>query len=65
MINITGNPVLNAPLYGNSSGTTRTLLATEYPTYSLLSGYMTYIENRSGVERSPDGIEQYKIVLGY
>ena len=65
LINITGNPVLNAPLYGNSSGTTRTLLATEYPTYSLLSGYMTYIENRSGVERSPDGIEQYKIVLGY
>jgi hypothetical protein len=65
LINMVGTPVLNAPLYGNSSGTTRTLLSVDAPTYSLLSGYMTYIENRSGVQRSPDGIEQYKFVLGY
>lgn len=65
LINMVGTPVINAPLYGNSSGTTRTLLSVDSPTYSLLSGYMTYIENRSGVQRSPDGIEQYKFVLGY
>lgn len=65
LINITGTPVTNAPLYGNTSGTTRTLLAIDYPTFSLLSGYMVYLENRSAVERSYDGIEQYKIVLGY
>ena len=65
LINMVGTPIINASLYGNSSGTTRTLLSVDSPTYSLLSGYMTYIENRSGVERSPDGIEQYKFVLGY
>ena len=65
LINIVGSPVVNAPLYGNTSGTTRTLLSVDYPIYSLLSGYMMYIENRSGVQRSDDGIEQYKFVLGY
>jgi len=65
LINMVGTPVINAPLYGNSSGTTRTLLSVDSPTYSLLSGYMTFIENRSGVQRSADGIEQYKFVLGY
>lgn len=65
LINIVGSPVVNAPLYGNTSGTTRTLLSVDYPIYSLLSGYMLYIENRSGVQRSSDGIEQYKFVLGY
>lgn len=65
LINIVGTPVTNAPLYGNTSGTTRTLLSVDSPIYSLLSGYMTYIENRSAVQRSADGIEQYKFVLGY
>ena len=60
-----GTPTINASLYGNSSGTTRTLLAIDSPAYSLLSGYLMYVENRSGVQRSPDGIEQYKFVLGY
>jgi hypothetical protein len=26
---------------------------------------MTYIENRESVQRSADGIEQFKFVLGY
>jgi hypothetical protein len=65
LINTIGTPNTNAPLFGNSSGTTRTALTIDYPLFELLSGYMIYLENRSGVERSPDGIEQYKIVLGY
>jgi hypothetical protein len=30
-----------------------------------MSGYMAFIENRTGITRSEDGIEQFKIVLGY
>jgi len=26
---------------------------------------MSYIENRNGITRSSDGIEQFKFVLGY
>jgi len=65
LINITGTANTNAPLFGNSSGTARTVLSIDYPLFELCSGYMLYLENRSGVERSADGIEQYKIVLGY
>lgn len=65
LINTTGTPNTNAPLFGNSSGTARTALTIDYPLFALCSGYMLYLENRSGVERSADGIEQYKIVLGY
>jgi hypothetical protein len=65
LINITGTPVTNAPLFGNKSFTTRTLLSYNSPDFVLLSGYMSYIENRSGVTRDPSGIEQVKIILGY
>lgn len=65
LINITGTPTLNAPVFGSSSGTVRTLLAVATPDILLPSGYLSYIENRSGVQRSSDGIEQIKFVLGY
>lgn len=65
LINITGTPVLNASIFGNSSGTVRTLLSVNPPTILLPSGYLAYIENRSTVQRSTDGIEQFKFVLGY
>jgi hypothetical protein len=29
------------------------------------SGYISYIQNRSAVQGSADGIEQFKFVLGY
>ena len=29
------------------------------------SGYMTYIENRTGVERSGDATEQFRVVLRF
>jgi len=65
LINTTGTPVYNLPVYGSSSGTVRTLLSYNTPNILLPSGYLTYIENRSAVQRSSDGIEQFKFVLGY
>lgn len=65
LINTHGTPVLNAPVFGNSSSTVRTLLSVSNPDFINFSGYIAYIENRAGVQRSPDGIEQFKFVLGY
>ena len=65
LINKTGTPTLNGPIFGNSSGTVRTLLIVQDPDILLPSGFLTYIENRSAIQRSPDGIEQFKFVLGY
>ena len=62
---MTGTPTINSPLKGDTSGTTRTILSYSEPDFSVLSGYISHIENRSGVTRSADGIEQYKFVLGY
>ena len=65
LINTTGSLTTNAPVFGKNSLTTRTLLSYNTPDFVISSGYMSYIENRSGVTRSPDGTEQIKIVLGY
>jgi hypothetical protein len=65
LINTTGTPVVNAPVFGYSSGTVRTLLNISYPDFIPQSGYITYIENRPGIQRSDDGIEQLKFVLEY
>jgi len=65
LINITGNYTLNGSLFGDDSGTTRTLLSVSPPTFTVFSGYIAYIENRTGVQRSADGIEQFRLVLGY
>lgn len=65
LINTHGTYTLNAPVYGNGSGTTRTLLQVSTPDFIKYSGYIAYIENRSSITRSSDGIEQFKFVLGY
>jgi hypothetical protein len=65
LINTTGTPAINSTLKGNSSGVTRTVLSYTTPDFVSLSGYVTFIENRTGVQRSVDGIEQYRIVIGY
>ena len=65
IINITGTTILNATVYGNSSATARTLLTVNQPDFISFSGYMSVIENRTGITRSFDGIEQYKFVLGF
>jgi len=64
-INTIGTLVENAPVFGRSSLTTRTLLSYSFPDFIPFSGVITYIENRTGIQRSADGIEQVKIVLGY
>jgi hypothetical protein len=65
VLNTTGTPITNAPIFGNSSKTTRTMLSYSEPNFVLYSGYIVYLENRTGVQRSADGIEQFKFVLGY
>ena len=65
LINTTGSLTTNSPVFGQSSGTTRTLLSYSTPDFITLSGYLSYIENRTGIQRSVDGIEQFKIVLGF
>jgi hypothetical protein len=64
-INNTGTPTLSALVFGATSGVSRTALSSTPPNYTIQSGYVTYLENRAGITRSPDGIEQFKIVLGY
>ena len=65
LINTTGTRTINAPLFGSSSATARTVLTVSTPDFIVYSGFLTYIENRESVQRSSDGIEQFKFVLGY
>jgi hypothetical protein len=65
VLNMSGTPVFNSPMKGATSATTRTLLQVNPPDFAIFSGYISYIENRSPVQRSADGIEQYRFVLGY
>ena len=65
LINTTGTITTNAPIFGKTSLCTRTILAYSTPDFVLSSGYMSYIENRSGITRNISGIEQFKLVLGY
>lgn len=65
VLNMSGTPVLNDRIKGESSLTSRTLLKINEPDFQIFSGYISHIENRASVERSSDGIEQYKFVLGY
>lgn len=64
-INTQGSLKVNASVFGNSSSTVRTVLSYSTPVLVSLSGYPIFLENRSGIQRSSDGIEQVKIVLGY
>lgn len=65
LINTKGTPLVDTSGYGASSRTARTVLGISYPEFVLYSGYLIAIQNRSAVQRSPDGIEQFKFVLGY
>jgi hypothetical protein len=65
LINITGTLALNSPVFGTVSKTARTLLNYSTPEFLPFSGYLSYIENRQSIQRSVDGIEQFKFVLGY
>lgn len=64
-INTYGTLKLNSSIFGNTSSTVRTTLSYSTPNFVPLSGYPIFLENRSGIQRSVDGIEQVKVVLGY
>jgi hypothetical protein len=64
-INTIGTPSTSTALYGQTSLTTRTVLSYSVPDFIIFSGYLSYVENRKSIQRSPDGIEQFKFVLGY
>lgn len=69
VINTNGTPTINDALIQDASGAVsvavRTLLATSDSEFILYSGYMTYIENRTAIQRSPDGTEQFRLVLRF
>ena len=65
LINTSGTPIISSSIQGQTSGTTRTLLSSVSPKFMKFSGYIAYIQNRSAIQRSADGIEQFKFVLGY
>jgi hypothetical protein len=65
LINTTGTAQQSAPVYGASSGTIRTALNITTPTFVTNSGYVVYVQNRTATQRSSDGTEQFRIVLGF
>jgi hypothetical protein len=65
LINTKGVPVINSPIFGETSKSSRIVLSYSLPNFAIYSGHVAYIENRTGVQRSDDGIEQLKFVLGF
>jgi hypothetical protein len=65
LINTSGTYTVGQSIIGLSSGASRVVFTVTPPSLIPFSGYITYIENRVGVQRSDDGIEQFKFVLGY
>jgi hypothetical protein len=65
IINTYGTPVIGQSVIGQTSGASRVLFSESTPSMIPFSGLITYIENRAGVSRSADGIEQFKFILGY
>lgn len=65
LINTAGTASNGYTLIGNTTKTTRTVLNVTTPDFIPFSGYITYIENRSGTQRSADGSEQVRLVVGF
>jgi len=69
VINTYGVPVVNQALLQDANGpitsAVRTLLSYQDPIFIIHSGYMTYIENRTAIQRSTDGTEQFRTVLRF
>jgi len=65
LINTQGTPLYSSSITGSISKCSRTLINVTTPTFVNFSGYISYIENRSAIQRSSDGTENFKFVLGY
>jgi hypothetical protein len=65
LINTYGTPNTNITIIGQRSEEIRTTLSITNPDFTLFSGYITYIENREGTQRSDDGSEQIRLIVGF
>lgn len=65
LINTVGTPKLNESVFNSTKSVSRTLSSINYPELVPFSGYITYIENRSPIQRSADGIEQFRFVVSF
>ena len=65
LINTVGTPALGSAIIGVNSGSSRVLLDYSPTTFDVGSGYMSYIENRSPIQRSPSDNEQVRIIVGF
>ena len=65
LINTEGTVANGVALIGATSGTTRVVLSYTEPDFIPFSGYITYIENRAGTQRSNDGSEQIRLIVGF
>jgi len=65
LINTTGTVLVGQLITGSTSLASRAVFTNTQSNIIPYSGYITYIENRAGVQRSSDGIEQLRFVLGY
>jgi hypothetical protein len=65
LINTLGTPSTGYNIKGSTSGASRTVFNISNSALIPFSGYLTYVENRPGIQRSADSIEQFKFVLGY
>lgn len=65
LINTQGTPVENTLLVGKNTLTSRVALQVQDTSFVPFSGYMIYLENREPIQRSAEGSEQFKMVLGY
>jgi hypothetical protein len=69
VINTEGSIIDNEPLFQDSNGAinsaVRTVLSHSESDFIKMSGYMTYIENRSAITRSSDGTEQFRVVFRF
>lgn len=62
-VNITGTPTIGDSLYGLNSGVARPLLQKFEPDLIKYTGHIIHIENREEIQRSPDGMELFRLVL--
>jgi hypothetical protein len=65
LINTYGTYIVGQSIIGSTTGASRVVFSVTPPSLIPFSGYITYVENRVGVQRSSDGIDQFKFVLGY
>lgn len=65
VINNEGSLSTTGQVIGLETATVRALYDVTYPTFQPLSGYIAFLENRSPVSKTLDGIEQLRVVIGF